>query len=43
MLSVGRQQARTLANIDPDLCRHMATLGHNVLRTRIDLVCMEYI
>ena len=26
-----RQQAINLANIDPDLCRHMIALGHNVL------------
>ena len=25
------QQAITLANVDPDLCRHMASLSHNEL------------
>ena len=25
------QQAITWTNIDPDLCRHMASLGHNEL------------
>ena len=25
------QQAVTLTNVDPDLCRHMASLGHNEL------------
>ena len=28
-LSVVRQQAITWANVDPDLCRHMALLGNN--------------
>ena len=26
-----RQQAITWANVDPDLCRHMASQGHNEL------------
>ena len=26
-----RQQAITWSNVDPDLCRHMASLGHNEL------------
>ena len=26
-----RQQAITWANVDPDLCRHMVSLGHNEL------------
>ena len=26
------QQAITWANVDPDLCRHMVSLGHNDLR-----------
>ena len=26
-----RQQAITWANVDPDLCRHMASVGHNEL------------
>ena len=26
------QQAITWANVDPDLCRHMASLGQNELR-----------
>ena len=26
-----RQQAITQANVDPELCRHMASLGHNGL------------
>ena len=26
-----RQQAITWANVDQDLCRHMASLGHNEL------------
>ena len=25
------QQAITWANVDPDLCRHLASLGHNEL------------
>ena len=31
-LGAVRQQAITWANVDPDLCRHMALLGHNELR-----------
>ena len=27
-----RQQAITRASVDPDLCRHMASLGHNELK-----------
>ena len=27
-----RQQAITWANVDPDICRHMASLGHNELK-----------
>ena len=27
--SAVRQQAITWANVDPDLCRHMVSLGHN--------------
>ena len=27
-----RQQAITWANVDPDPCRHMASLGHNELK-----------
>ena len=30
----GHQQAITWANVDPDLCRHMASLGHNELTHR---------
>ena len=30
-LCTTRQQAITLADIEPDLCRHMASLGHNEL------------
>ena len=30
-LGAVRQQAITWANVDPDLCRHMASLGHNEL------------
>ena len=26
-----RQQAITWANVDPDLCHHMVSLGHNEL------------
>ena len=29
--STFRQQAITWANVDPDLCHHMASLGHNEL------------
>ena len=29
-LGTVRQQAITWANVDPDLCRHTASLGHNV-------------
>ena len=29
-LGAVRQQAITWANVDPDLCRHMASLGHNL-------------
>ena len=28
-----RQQATTWANVDPDLCHHMASLGHNELNS----------
>ena len=31
MLGAVRQQAITWANVDPDLCCHMASLGHNEL------------
>ena len=31
MLGAVRQQAITWTNVDPDLCRHMASLGHNEL------------
>ena len=31
-LGAVRQQAITWANVDSDLCRHMASLGHNVLK-----------
>ena len=31
MVGAVRQQASTLANVDPDLCRHMASLGNNKL------------
>ena len=27
-----REQAMTRSNVDPDLCRHMASLGQNELR-----------
>ena len=30
-LGAVRQQAITWANVEPDLCRHMASLGHNEL------------
>ena len=30
------EQAITWANVDPDLCRHMASLGHNELTTMIE-------
>ena len=30
-LGAVRQQAITRANVDPDLCRHMAWVGHNEL------------
>ena len=32
-LGAVRQQAITLANVDPDLCPHMASLGLNELNT----------
>ena len=31
LVQVIRQQAITWANVDPDLCRHMTSLGHNEL------------
>ena len=31
-----RRQAITLANFDPDLCRHAASIGYNAL---IDTIC----
>ena len=40
MLGAIRQQAITWANVDPDLCRHVASLGHNELKKsahKIDL------
>ena len=33
-LGAVRQQAITWANVDPDLCRHMMSLGHNELRQK---------
>ena len=41
------QQAITWANIDPDLCRHMVSLGHNENATHISpplscYLCFEY-
>ena len=30
-LGAVRQQAITWANVDPDLCRHMVSVGHNEL------------
>ena len=30
-LGVIKEQANTRANVDPDLCRHMASSGHNEL------------
>ena len=30
-LARNRQQAITLVNVDPDLCHHMASLGHTEL------------
>ena len=38
MVNVVRQQTLTLANIDPDLCCHMALLGHNELS--IYIICL---
>ena len=35
-----RQQAITCANVDPDLCRHMVSLGHNELRGVLDSPCL---
>ena len=35
-LGIVRQQAITWANVDPQLCRHMALLGHN------ELICLRY-
>ena len=32
-LGAVRQQAITWAIVDPDLCRHMASLGHNELNS----------
>ena len=34
-LGAVRQQAITWANFDSDLCRHLASLGHNELNVRI--------
>ena len=31
MLYVVRHQAITQANVDPEMCRHMTSLGHNIL------------
>ena len=36
------QQAITWVNVDPDLCCHMASLGHNVL-THWGLVTQLYL
>ena len=38
MLGVIRQQAITWADVDPDLSGHMASLGHNELRSVFDLI-----
>ena len=37
-LGAVRQQAITWANFDPDLCRQMASLGHNELMDLFDVV-----
>ena len=37
------QQAITWANVDPDLCRHMASLGHNELTNEGPLQTSNYI
>ena len=37
-LGAVRQQAITWANVDPDFCRHMASLGHNELNDIIWLI-----
>ena len=45
-LGVVRQQAITWANVDPDLCHHMASLGHNELQNghwRIHSKCVKYL
>ena len=34
-LATNRRQAITWANVDPDLCRHSASLGHNELKLAI--------
>ena len=35
VLGAVRQHAITWANVDPDLCRYMASLGHNKLNSII--------
>ena len=37
LIGVVRQQAITWANVDPDLCHHLASLGHNELSQRFKL------
>ena len=40
-----RQQAITWANVDPDLCRHMVSIGHNELNTtaHVMMTLMSYL
>ena len=35
VMAAVRQQAITWAKVDPDLCRHMVPLGHNVLKWNV--------
>ena len=35
MVGAVRQQPITWANVDPDLCRYMVSLGHNELMSQI--------
>ena len=39
-LAAIRHQAITWANVDPDLCRHMASLAHNDL-TLYEIISFE--
>ena len=40
-LGAVKQQAITWDNVDPDLCRHMVSLGHNELKQSPDRLCLK--